>query len=503
MERAPPSTVTVCARQPGPAIAEATSSPRAWPPSRPSAARRSTPDASAAHRSCAGRGFDAVGVTLAAPPDGPVLVRGLGSDGRWTPWFEAAVRRGRGTRSRSEATRARRPQRAGVAGRGRPPTRSTRPAVGDHRCDVHLVARRDARGTRDRSEPGRRRGGAPGIHRRASLGSAAADASAPCRPPTSSWPIVHHTVTGNTYSAAQVPAVLRSIQAYHQDVQGCNDIAYNFVGRPLRAHLGGRGPAASPTSCSAATAQGFNTGSVGVVVLGDLTSAAGVLGRRRGDRPASSPGSSRSTGSTRRRRCRFTSAGSAKYAGGHDGDAPADRRATGTCRATSCPGTQPLRAARHDPSAGRPARARLPGRTAPTVPRGRRPHGDGLDRTPSSTSPGTPRRRASGAARDTAAFTKQVPAITGAYRPVVGRLRRQRLRRHRLARHRLAPGTSSGGRGRAAPTARPSTSTARTSRSSATSTATASTTSSGTAPGPAPTAVWYFGANRSHHARCG
>jgi hypothetical protein len=42
--------------------------------------------------------------------------------------------------------------------------------------------------------------------------------------------VVHHTVNTNGYSAAQVPSMLRSIQAYHQgSARNWPDIAYNFI----------------------------------------------------------------------------------------------------------------------------------------------------------------------------------------------------------------------------------------------------------------------------------
>lgn len=41
--------------------------------------------------------------------------------------------------------------------------------------------------------------------------------------------VVHHTVSSNTYTAAQVPAMLRSIQAYHVNGRGWSDIGYNFL----------------------------------------------------------------------------------------------------------------------------------------------------------------------------------------------------------------------------------------------------------------------------------
>jgi hypothetical protein len=41
--------------------------------------------------------------------------------------------------------------------------------------------------------------------------------------------LIHHTVNSNSYSQSQVPSMLRSIQAFHQDTRGWADIAYNFV----------------------------------------------------------------------------------------------------------------------------------------------------------------------------------------------------------------------------------------------------------------------------------
>ncbi|NLE71200.1 MAG: hypothetical protein GX609_03760 [Actinomycetales bacterium] len=41
--------------------------------------------------------------------------------------------------------------------------------------------------------------------------------------------VIHHTVTANDYAASQVPAILRSIQAYHMDGRGWSDIGYNFL----------------------------------------------------------------------------------------------------------------------------------------------------------------------------------------------------------------------------------------------------------------------------------
>ena len=143
-----------------------------------------------------------------------------------------------------------------------------------------------------------------------------------------------------------------------------------------------------------------------------------------------------------------------------------------------------LRGGWHHPSAGRSARA---ARTRPARHRRSWPPTSTatVGRTPSSTGPVRP-GTSSGAARARRASPsrcRRSPAPTGRSS---GDLDGNGLRRRRVARHRQRPGRRSGGRGQAAPTARCSTSTARTSPSSATSTATARTTCSGTAPGPAP-----------------
>ncbi|MFP5415976.1 MAG: N-acetylmuramoyl-L-alanine amidase, partial [Actinomycetes bacterium] len=41
--------------------------------------------------------------------------------------------------------------------------------------------------------------------------------------------MVHHTAGSNSYTSADVPSILRSIQAYHVTGRGWNDIAYNFL----------------------------------------------------------------------------------------------------------------------------------------------------------------------------------------------------------------------------------------------------------------------------------
>lgn len=84
--------------------------------------------------------------------------------------------------------------------------------------------------------------------------------------------VLHHTGSGesSSYAAADVPAMLRAIQAYHMDANGWMDVGYNFtVDRFGRVWEGREGGMASLTVGS--HAYGMNTGSVGIDLLGDFT----------------------------------------------------------------------------------------------------------------------------------------------------------------------------------------------------------------------------------------
>jgi hypothetical protein len=79
--------------------------------------------------------------------------------------------------------------------------------------------------------------------------------------------VVHHTAGSNTYTAAQSAAIVRAIQTYHVKGNGWNDIGYNFLvdkyGRVFEGRYGG-----VERNVVGAHAEGFNTGSVGVALLG-------------------------------------------------------------------------------------------------------------------------------------------------------------------------------------------------------------------------------------------
>ena len=114
--------------------------------------------------------------------------------------------------------------------------------------------------------------GAPPIVPRLSWG---ADESIRRGPPTYaanvSLAIVHHTAGSNDYSRAEAAAIVKGIQLFHVQGNGWNDIGYNFLvdrfGTVYEGRFGG-----IDRNVVGAHAQGFNTGSVGVALLGSYGS---------------------------------------------------------------------------------------------------------------------------------------------------------------------------------------------------------------------------------------
>ena len=81
---------------------------------------------------------------------------------------------------------------------------------------------------------------------------------------------VHHTASGNGYTRADAPAIVRAIYAYHTKSLGWCDIGYNFLidryGTDLRGTVRRR-----REGVIGAQTRGFNTGSTGVAVIGEFT----------------------------------------------------------------------------------------------------------------------------------------------------------------------------------------------------------------------------------------
>ena len=79
--------------------------------------------------------------------------------------------------------------------------------------------------------------------------------------------IVHHTAGSNSYTRAQSAAIVRGIQRYHVLGNGWDDIGYNFLidkyGQIFEGRWGG-----IDRNVVGAHAQGFNSGSSGVALIG-------------------------------------------------------------------------------------------------------------------------------------------------------------------------------------------------------------------------------------------
>jgi hypothetical protein len=115
--------------------------------------------------------------------------------------------------------------------------------------------------------------GSPPILSRATWGANEAIRRAPpSYAPSVQFAVVHHTAGTNSYTASQSAAIVRGIEVYHVQGNGWNDIGYNFLvdkyGQVFEGRYGG-----VDKNVVGAHAEGFNTGSVGVAMLGTYGSA--------------------------------------------------------------------------------------------------------------------------------------------------------------------------------------------------------------------------------------
>jgi N-acetylmuramoyl-L-alanine amidase/FlgD Ig-like domain len=97
--------------------------------------------------------------------------------------------------------------------------------------------------------------------------------AAPRYAKTVSFGVVHHTAGTNAYRPTNSAAIVRGIELYHVRGNGWNDIGYNFLvdryGQVFEGRAGG-----IDRNVIGAHAQGFNTGSVGVAVIGNYSASA-------------------------------------------------------------------------------------------------------------------------------------------------------------------------------------------------------------------------------------
>ncbi len=95
--------------------------------------------------------------------------------------------------------------------------------------------------------------------------------AAPQYAPSVQFAVVHHTAGSNSYTRAQSAAIVRGIEIYHVKGNGWNDIGYNFLvdryGQVFEGRYGG-----VEKNVIGAHAEGFNTGSTGVALIGTYAS---------------------------------------------------------------------------------------------------------------------------------------------------------------------------------------------------------------------------------------
>jgi hypothetical protein len=78
---------------------------------------------------------------------------------------------------------------------------------------------------------------------------------------------VHHTVSANDYTAAEVPSIILSICRYHRNSNGWNDIGYNFLVDKFGTLWEGRAGGVDQPIIGA-QAQGYNSHSTGIAEIG-------------------------------------------------------------------------------------------------------------------------------------------------------------------------------------------------------------------------------------------
>jgi hypothetical protein len=211
--------------------------------------------------------FDLVGLHWQGP--GTVLFRTHAVNGRWGSWRPVAPEAEDRPDPGSAETRLRRGWRLGSPYWVGASDRIAYRIAGDVRRLRAWYVRSASGGMRTRLAA---MAGAPKIVRRPAWGAdEEITRGRPRFAQAVAFAVVHHTAGSNAYTPAQSAAIVRGIELYHVRGNGWNDIGYNFLvdkyGQVFEGRAGG-----IDRNVIGAHAEGFNTGSTGVAVIGNYSS---------------------------------------------------------------------------------------------------------------------------------------------------------------------------------------------------------------------------------------
>jgi len=225
--------------------------------------------------------FDLVGVQWIGAADAAIQLRARRQGADWSAWTEAGFCRGHAPDRVSDPRLIGEPVWTGSADLAQ--VRSDRPIRGVrlHFVNVTGTATPAARARRALTGPARvaalrlarpRYAAGPGQPPIIAREVWAAGHAAPRRLPDLGevrLAFVHHTETANAYSRGDSPAMIRAIFHYHRDVEGWDDIGYNFLVDRFGQIFEGRGGGIDEAVVGA-QAGGYNQVSTGVGTLGSF-----------------------------------------------------------------------------------------------------------------------------------------------------------------------------------------------------------------------------------------